>query len=278
MNDDFPKLTTAGFDLLSTMTTGGWPGRIAINPFDPSKYDLDGHRVSTRLVNKLVEQGYFSGSPFDKPLIYDLTEQARSLACPQCRGAGMVGRAADEPPCALYGTSDIKVCPKCSGRRIIAPGTAHTPPYTVPERRPAKAVRRAKERPRRAEIDHSPQGPGYYWLALDDGGDWLQGSPFLVKLTSQEQECGLEVRHGYIHTTVVFLDGPWSMTDHATADLVSDPGGGLHHFRQGTIHRISCWVGIGGFVTATHVEEARLNWLGEAVRPGLPKELHPVDE
>lgn len=136
-----PKLTEGGYNLLSALTTGGYYARVSINPFALDEYSVDGDRVSTTCVDRLRRDGYLEASPAapHKPMFYVVTDQARALACPTCRGTGIVSRelAADGE----------QQCPQCSGRRILQPGCDHALPFKAKPPRSRRYRHRAPAKP-----------------------------------------------------------------------------------------------------------------------------------
>lgn len=110
--------------------------------------------------------------------------------------------------------------------------------------------------------DPSPTEPGYYWLALDDGSTYLEDTVFLVRVVDRTYRYGLDGEHEGREARVKFFGERFY-------DLQAEDLAGI---RQHTIHRVSEAASIGGFIaTAATVGDHRLNWLGRASPPSLPR-------
>lgn len=275
-----PKLTAGGFSLLSSLMQAGYKKRIAINPFDKSKFTdhSSGDTVNAACVQKLVLDGYLIPSPAQNPLFYDLSQQALDLACPNCHGGGMVSSS------EANGSYADAVCSQCSGRRILAPGTHHTPPFkskpkSATTRRRFTSPKLDRTKPpstlgaaldtllnmpvASSRRDLTPAKPGYYWAAFDNGrsfdpADWygmpnIGPGPHILKV-SQDPDYG-----------------EWSATlrDGGYVDLGED----IANRRV----RLSFPVET-SFIQSVAMEYLRITWLGPVVSPGLPEEVEPFPE
>lgn len=278
MNDHPPKLSEAGFGLLSHMVTGRRTRRLSV--LGGGRFMCDGEPAHGKMVERLIAQGYLEYT--DSGLFVLLTARALALTCPFCRGHGL------HDPEGTAETHEQQRCPKCSGRRIIAPGTDHTPLHVAPvkARKPrlgprpeGSAVlkdalgRLAAMKPASIRRDPSPTEAGLYWLALDDGGEYLQGSPRLVRIITEDKPIGLganvrpEVR-------IDFLGGPEMYP--IFFDQIEDYAEAFAALKHGSIHRVSWPSSIGGFIPSSGVAECRLTWLGRVIAPDLP-ELAPAE-
>ena len=275
-----PKLTEGGFALLSALMSGGYTGRVAIDQYNAAKFSFakSGDTISASTVKKLVLDGYLIPSPAQRPLFYDLSPQALDLACPSCKGSGVTttDQAGDV----------VTACPQCSGRKILAPGTDHTPPYSSkPKGSPTgrKTFKPPKlDRPKPASTlgaaldtllnmpvksfrpDLTPAKPGYYWAVFDDGrsfdsADWygmpdIGAGPHIVKV-EQEPEYG-----------------EWSAK-------MLEAGGHVEIGEDIANRRVRLAFPVTVvFSQSVAMQYVRVTWLGAAVAPDLPSEVEPMPE
>ncbi len=251
MNEGLPKLTEAGFSLLSLLIKGHGQGkRVTLNPYQDNKYEIEGFPTAASTVNRLVAIGYLANAypELKRAMHYDLTEQATRLTCPKCRGSGMVSRAE-----AFDGEQG---CPQCSRWGILAPGTDYTAPFEIKPKKPRKPKVRAP-----IVFDPSPTRDGVYWLGLDDQDSWVKGSPFLVKIKTEKATHG-----SVIHLS--FLTGGFD-------DDALD--GTLAQLKHGTIRRFSWSGSFGGLLRSSSAEAYRMHWLGEVYAPLLPESINPAE-
>lgn len=275
-----PKLTAGGFSLLSSLMSGGTKGRVAINQYSSAKFSdaQTGYAVSAACVQKLVLDGYLIPTPAQNPLFYDLSQQALDLACPNCNGSGIVYASEGKD------NDELVACSQCSGRKILAPGTHHTPPFKSKAK--SAATRRRFTPPKldrtkppstlgaaldtllnmpvaSSRRDLTPAKPGYYWAAFDDGrsfdpADWygmpnIGPGPHILKV-DQDPDYG-----------------EWSATlrNNGYVELGEDIAN--RRVRLSFPTETS-------FIQTVAMAYLRITWLGPVVSPGLPEEVEPFPE